>query len=135
MNRAENEIEFVPILLNPGSTRGASLRIVIELDASANLHIGIRGAKLADLNEVDSGVEAVVIGKRDVVQPSCPSTVDPRLQQFLRIRLNSMTLRVGVVIGKKSRRHGSVMNFCRMRSSGYFGKKTSAVKTFPGVRS
>src|ERR1700730_1560606 len=31
--------------------------------------------------------------------------------------------------------YGSVMNFCRMRSSGYFGKKASTVKTFPGVRS
>jgi len=101
MNRAENEIEFVPILLNPGSTGGGSLRIVIELDAGANLHIGIRGAKLVELIEVDSGVEAVVIGKRDVLQPPYPSAVDPRLQQFLRIRLNSMTLRVRVVIAEK----------------------------------
>ena len=31
--------------------------------------------------------------------------------------------------------YGAVRNFCRTRSSGYFGKKTSAIKTLFGVSS
>jgi hypothetical protein len=35
-----------------------------------------------------------------------------------------MALRMRVVVGEKhaSRRYGAVKNFCRTRSSGYFGK-------------
>src|SRR6266404_3404973 len=36
MHGAENEIEFVPIFLDPFSPRGRTLRIVVQLDAGAN---------------------------------------------------------------------------------------------------
>src|SRR6266513_343229 len=39
MDRAKNEIEFVPIFLDPISSRDGSLRIVVELYARANFHI------------------------------------------------------------------------------------------------
>src|SRR4029077_7242427 len=38
-------------------------------------------------------------------------------------------------ITQRSRRHGTARNFCRTRSSGYLGKKASAMKTLFGVRS
>src|SRR6266581_8584215 len=104
MDRAENEIELVPILFDPLSSGGRCLRIVVELDAGPDLHIGIRCAQLVDFIEIDSGMETIVIGKRDVVQTTCARAVDPRLQQFSRIQLNSMSLRMGMIIRKKSQR-------------------------------
>ena len=77
------------------------MRIVVELDAGADLHIRIRSPQFVDLIEIDSGMEAIVIGEGDITQATRACAVDPRLQQFLRIGLNSMSLRMGVVIGKE----------------------------------
>ncbi|MEY2601994.1 MAG: hypothetical protein QOJ36_1313, partial [Verrucomicrobiota bacterium] len=43
----------------------------------------------------------IVIGKGNITQPARMRAVDPRLQQFLRVRLNTMSLRMGVVIAEK----------------------------------
>jgi hypothetical protein len=77
------------------------LWIIIELDPGANFHIRIRGAEFIDLIEINSGVETIVIRESDVVQSARARAVDPRLQQFLRIRLDAMSLRMRVVIGEK----------------------------------
>jgi hypothetical protein len=77
------------------------LRIVIEFDAGANFEIRIRRAQFIDLVKIDSGMETIVIGKGNVTQTPRTRTVDPGLQQFSRIRLNAMSLRMGMVIGKK----------------------------------
>ena len=101
MNRAENEVEFVPIFLDPLSARARSLRIVIELDPGANFHIRIDGAKFIDLIEVNAGMVTIVVGERDVVQAARTRAVDPGLQQFLGIWLNAVSLRMRVVIGEE----------------------------------
>jgi len=101
MNRAENEIEFVPIFIDPVSARGRSFGIVVEFDAGANLHIGIRGAELIDFIKIDAVMVTVVIGKGDVGQSPRACAVSPRLQQLLGIRLNAMSLRMAVVIGEE----------------------------------
>ena len=101
MNRAEHEIEFVPILFDPFSSGTRSLRIVIELDAGTDFQIGIRGAQFIDFIEIDSGMETIVIGKRNIVQTARARTVDPRLQEFSRIALNAMSLRMGMIIAEK----------------------------------
>jgi hypothetical protein len=98
MNRAENEIQLVPVFLDPVSARDRSFGIVVELDASANLYVRIRGADFIDFIKIDSSVETIVIGKRDVAQSARPCAVDPWLEQFLRVRLNAMSLRMAVVI-------------------------------------
>jgi hypothetical protein len=58
------------------------LRIVIQLDAGANFQIGIRGAQFIDFIEIDSGMETIVIGKRNIVQTPRARAVDPWLQEF-----------------------------------------------------
>ena len=66
MDRAENEIELVPILFHPTAAGGGSLWIVIELNPRANFYIGIFRAQFFDLIEINSRVIAIVIGERDV---------------------------------------------------------------------
>src|SRR5438046_5834446 len=79
MNRAEHEIEFVPILFDPFSSGTRSLRIVIEFDASTDFQIRSRGAQYIDVIEIDSGMETIDIGKRNIVQTPLARCIDPRL--------------------------------------------------------
>lgn len=76
-------------------------RIVIQLDAGANFHIRICCPQPLDLIKVDAGVITIVIGERDLTQPFRARTIDPRLEQFTRVRLHAMPLRMRVVIGEK----------------------------------
>src|ERR1700730_3315701 len=136
VHRAEHEIETLPIFLHPLAARRGSFRIVIERDAGTDFHVRIFPAQLVDLIEIDAGVMTIVIGKSDIADPTLTRRIIPRLQEFLRIRLHPMPLRMHVVIGEEShRRHGSVRNFWRIRRSGYLGKKTSTMKALFGVRS
>src|SRR5213592_4450964 len=66
MNRAENEIESIPILLDPFSASPAGFRIVIELNAGTNLHVRIFFSKPIEFVEIDAGVITVVIGECDI---------------------------------------------------------------------
>src|SRR4029077_20208182 len=50
--------------------------------------------------EIDSSMETIVIGKRNIAQTPSARAVDPRLQEFGRIRLNAMSLRMGMVIAE-----------------------------------
>src|SRR5205809_167875 len=68
MNRAQNKIEFVPMLLNPVSASRRVNGIVVELDASANSKIGVSYTQTIDLIEIDSGVITIVIGKSNIGQ-------------------------------------------------------------------
>jgi len=77
------------------------LRIVIELDAGANFEIRIRGAQFIDLIKINSGMKPIVISEGNVTQTARTRAIDPRLQQFSRVPLNAMSLRVGVVIAKE----------------------------------
>ena len=77
MDRAENEIEFVPVLFHPASAGGGSLWIVIELDPRANFHVGISRAQFFDLIEINSGVIAIVIGECDVAQSNTRARDQP----------------------------------------------------------
>jgi hypothetical protein len=103
MNRPEDEIEAVPVFLHPLATGGRSFRIVIQLEPRANFQAGIGAAQFVDFIEIDPGMIAIVIGKRDIGQPALPRTIDPRLKQRARVGLNAMALGVGVVIGKELR--------------------------------
>ena len=86
MNGAENEIELVPIFLDPRPSRCGRFRIVIELNAGADFDVGIRRAQFVDFIEIDSGVIAIVIGKGDVGQPACARAIDPWLEKLLGVR-------------------------------------------------
>ena len=103
MHRAEDKIELVPMLLDPVSAGRRVNRIVIELDAGADSQIGIFVPQTIDLIEVYSGVITIVIGKRDIDQPTFARAFDPWLEQRLRVRLDPVSLRVTVVVGKKLR--------------------------------
>src|SRR4051812_40084163 len=92
---AENEIEAIPVLLDPGTARPGSFRIVVELETRPDFHVGVGVAQFVDLVEIDARVIAIVIGKRDVAQTPAAGAVDPGLEQSLRERLNTMALRVG----------------------------------------
>src|SRR5215471_4739436 len=102
MDRAENEIEFVPIFLDPISTGGRGLRIVVKLDTGANLHIRVRRAQFLELVKINTLMKTIVISEGNVLQFAGARAVDPRLQKFLRIRLHPMSLRVHVVVREES---------------------------------
>src|SRR5437773_10169522 len=46
-------------------------------------------------------METIVIGKGNIVQTAGARAVDPRLQEFSRIRLNAMSLWMGMIIAEK----------------------------------
>ena len=77
------------------------MRVVIELDAGADLHIRIRRTQFVDFIKTNSDMKAIVVGKGNVTQLAPARAVDPRLQQFSRVRLNAMSLRMGMVIAEK----------------------------------
>ena len=79
MDRAEDEIQFVPVSFDPVSASRRSLRIIIELDPRANFEIAIIFAKPVDFVEINPGVIAVVVGERDFPQTAPASGVGPRL--------------------------------------------------------
>jgi hypothetical protein len=58
------------------------------------------------LVKIDSFVIPVVIGKGDVGEPAFSRTIDPRLEKFLIVALNAMTLRMRMVVGKELRVNG-----------------------------
>ena len=103
MDRAENEVEPVPVFLHPRAPGCGSFRIVIELNPGVDLHLRIRRAQFIDLVEIDPGVIAIVISKGDIGQAPGARAIDPRLEKRLSVRLDSMTLRMGVIVGKQLR--------------------------------
>ena len=66
MNRAQDKIELVPMLLDPLTASRRMDWIVIQLDPSPDSQIGISFAQTIDLVEVDSGVITIVISESDV---------------------------------------------------------------------
>ena len=65
---AEDEIEPVPILLDPAAAVRGVHRIVIQLDAGADFEIGIGLAQPIDFIEIDAAMVTVVIREGDVAQ-------------------------------------------------------------------
>src|SRR5438045_1850368 len=49
VNGAEDEIEPVPVFFHPGAPGPGRFRIVVQLEAGANLDIGICAAELVEL--------------------------------------------------------------------------------------
>ena len=74
------------------------MRIVIELDTGPDFYVRICRPQFFDLTEINAGMKTIVIGKRDVTEPTSARAVDPRLQKILGIRLDPMALRMSVVI-------------------------------------
>jgi hypothetical protein len=103
MDGPENEIEPLPIFLDPRATGSGSLGVVIQLESGANFDVGICRAQFVDFVEINSGVVTIVIRERDVDQTAFAGAVDPRLEQRLSERLDPMALRVGMVIGERLR--------------------------------
>ena len=101
VNGTEDEIESLPILLDPFSSGGTRLRIVIELDPGANFHVRIFFAQTIKFIEIDAGMITIVIGEGDIDDPFGPRRIDPRLQERLSVTLDPVALRVTVVIGEK----------------------------------
>jgi hypothetical protein len=66
MDGAENEIEAVPVLLDPPAPCHGVHGIVVQLDPGADFHIRIRGAQPGDFVEIDSFVVTIVIGEGNV---------------------------------------------------------------------
>ena len=101
MDRAEDEIEALPVFLDPALPRDGVDGIVIQFQARTDFDVRIRCAQLFDFIEIDSFVIPVVIGKGDVSEATFPRAVDPRLQQRLSVRLDAVTLRMSVIIGEQ----------------------------------
>src|SRR4051794_13013151 len=85
MDRSENEIEPIPIRLEPLAARRGSFRIVVQLDPGPDFDVGIRGAEFFDFIEIDPGVITIVIGKSDIGQSTLAGAIDPRLKEQLRV--------------------------------------------------
>ena len=83
MDRAEDEIEPLPILLHPGAAGRRMDRVVIELDAGADFQIGIGRAQSFDFVEIDALVITIVIRQGDVAQTDLARVIRPRLEQRL----------------------------------------------------
>src|SRR5216117_1799919 len=66
MNRAQDKIELVPMLLDPLTASRRMDWVIIQLDPSPDSQIGISFAQTIDLVEVDSGVITIVISESDV---------------------------------------------------------------------
>src|SRR5438067_10748323 len=145
VNGTEDEIEPLPILLDPFSSSRARFRVVIKLNPGANLYVRILFTQTIEFIEIDASMITIVIGEGDINDSFGPRRIDPRLQKRLSVILDPVALRVGVIIAEQNwsngwsvvgnhysftplpRRYGAVMNFCRVRSSGYLGKKTSTL--------
>ena len=54
MDRAEDEIEPVPVFLDPGPSGGGCFRIVIQFKAGANFQVGVRRPQSVDFLEIDT---------------------------------------------------------------------------------
>src|SRR5205823_9925830 len=102
VNGTEDEIESLSILLDPFSSGGTRLRIVIELDPGANFHVRIFFAQTIKFIEIDAGMITIVIGEGDIDDPFGSRRTDPRLQKRLSVALDTMALRVTVVIGEQN---------------------------------
>ena len=76
-------------------------RIVIELNAGTDFHVGICGAQFVDFVEVDPFVVTIVIGERDIGEAAFAGAVDPGLEERLTVRLDAVALRVAVVVGEQ----------------------------------
>src|SRR5207245_5908978 len=63
MNRAQDKIELVPMLLNPVSASRRVDWVIIELDARADSQIGISFPQTIDFIEVDPCVITVLISE------------------------------------------------------------------------
>src|ERR1043166_8419179 len=98
MNRAENKIQFFPVLLDPFPTARGGLRIIIKFDSGANPQIGMAHAELFEFIEIYPCAVTIVVGKSNVGESSLVRTFGPRLQQFSAIWLHAMTLRMRVIV-------------------------------------
>jgi hypothetical protein len=79
MNRAENEIEPLPILLDPFSPNRAGFWIVVELNAGTNFYVRISFPQPIEFVEIDSGMITVVIGESEIGDAPAPRRVNPWL--------------------------------------------------------
>jgi len=79
MNRAENEIEPFPILLDPFPPSRAGFWIVIELNAGTNFYVRISFPQPIEFVEIDSGMITVVIGEGEIGDAPAPRRVNPWL--------------------------------------------------------
>ena len=75
--------------------------IVIQLDPRADPQIGISFPQPIDFIKINSSVVTIVIGESNILYPSSPRRIRPGLEQFLRVLLHTMSLRVHVVVGKE----------------------------------
>src|SRR5687768_2072896 len=66
MDGTEDKIEAVPMLLDPPAASHGVDGIVVELDAGANFHVGVRGPQFVNYIEIDSFVVTIVISEGDV---------------------------------------------------------------------
>ena len=101
MNRPENKIEFVPVPFDPMSPCAGSFGIVVELDPGPNLYVRISRTEPFNFVKVNAGVKTIMIGAGNIVQPATPRAIDPRLQQFPRVSLDPVPLRMGMVIRER----------------------------------
>ena len=127
----EDEIESRPISLDPISSGGTRLRIVIKLDPGPNFDVRIFFTQTIKFIEIDAGMITIVISEGDIANSFGPRRIDPRLQELLSVALDPVTLRMTMVIREKNgigglkgwrvvqfitpslltRRYGAVMNF------------------------
>ena len=147
------------MLLNPVSASRRVNWIVIELDAGPDSQIGISVAQTIDLIEVDSGMITIVIGEtrcrlnllcalnppKAEATSVCTVAPDVPADACGNRRKGAMKYWSVEVLEHRQKtllhhstapcHYGTARNFCRIRSSGYWGKKTSAIKTLFGVSS
>jgi hypothetical protein len=101
MDRAENEIEAVPVFLHPRASSRGRFRVVIQFEAGPDFHVGICCTEFIDFVKVDAGVVAIVIGESDVREAAFAGAIDPRLKERLTVRMNAVALGMGVVVGEE----------------------------------
>ena len=98
----EDEIESLPILLDPFSSSATCLWVVIKLDPGANFYTRIFFTQTIEFIEIDAGMITIVISEGDIDDPFDLRRIDPGLQEGLSVMLDPVALWVTVVIGEKN---------------------------------
>ena len=80
MDRAEDEIEPVPIFLHPFTSGVGMDGVVIQLNPGANSEIRVGIAKAVDHIEVDALMITIVISKCEIAQTDFARVIGPGLQ-------------------------------------------------------
>ena len=110
VDRSQDEIELLPVPLDPPAAGRRGDRVIIQFDSDENFNILVLLSQTLDDFKVNAGVVAIMIGEGDTPNLSLAGSMNPGLQKLQCIRADLMPLRMSVIIaGKHSRNQSYAM--------------------------